>query len=58
VAGIRRWHFWWPGRLDASMAARAAYLHLDDRHRLHRVGTAAKVADTAAAARDHTGEGR
>jgi RND superfamily putative drug exporter len=45
VAGMRRWHFWWPGVLDRRTAEHTDHLHLHDRSRLERVGKAAMTVD-------------
>jgi RND superfamily putative drug exporter len=47
MAGMRRWHFWWPGPLDHRTAEHTHHLHLHDRSQLARVGQAASTADGA-----------
>jgi uncharacterized membrane protein YdfJ with MMPL/SSD domain len=44
VAGMRRWHFWWPGSLDHRTAEHTHHLHLHDRSRLGRPGRPATTA--------------
>jgi RND superfamily putative drug exporter len=48
MAGMRRWHFWWPGRLDRQTATHTSHLRLDDRDRLQSVGAAAGTGETPA----------
>ncbi len=45
IAGMRRWHFWWPGELDHRTAEHTHHLHLHDRSQLERVGHAAVAVD-------------
>jgi RND superfamily putative drug exporter len=45
VAGMRRWHFWWPGVLDRRTAEHTHHLHLHDRSPLEPVGQPATTVD-------------
>jgi RND superfamily putative drug exporter len=55
MAGMRRWHFWWPGPLDRRTAQHTHHLHLHDRSQLQRVGQTASTVDDVADGRGGTG---
>ena len=54
IAGMRRWHFWWPGELDHRTAEHTHHLHLHDRSQLERVGQGAGAVDDLAEVRATT----
>ena len=56
MAGMRRWHFWWPGPLDHRTAEHTHHLHLHDRTQLAQVGQAVSTADGAAEERATSAE--
>ncbi|MDQ1361387.1 MAG: putative drug exporter of the superfamily [Acidimicrobiaceae bacterium] len=54
MAGMRRWHFWWPGPLDHRTAEHTGHLRLHDRSRLERVGQTMTTVDGASEERTPT----